>query len=279
MKTVKGTFIKNRYEPKPQKVFCSNRYDTIYSTDYSNESDSCCDTETLSSRSTSSNSSNYSKSKKKKKQHKKRKINNSTAGEILTEKHNENQAIHKRKQISRKTQNKQSENQSYRQISATIVKENTSQQKCDQIRKVKYHNRKEQEIPNRLPSTFNNAVARKIKEVVPFTDSILKTLHMGKFNSCINEFASFQLKSFSGCKAMQLAHRSIPILQEQYYDAAGIHLGINDLLNSSSEKSIDEICPSHSIATIFISSIAYSTKVKLQLIDNLNGLLYNPCTK
>ena len=64
---------------------------------------------------------------------------------------------------------------------------------------------------------------------------------------------------------MQLDHHTIPILQEYYYDAAGIHVGVNDLLNSSSKKSIDEICPdiitialrccSHNIATIFISSL------------------------
>ena len=122
----------------------------------------------------------------------------------------------------------------------------------------------------------------KKKKVVLFTDSILKTLSMGKLNSCING-ANVQLKSFPGCKAMQLDHHTIPILQEQYYDAAGIHVGINDLLNSSSKKSVDEICDdiikialrcrSHNIATIFISSIAYSTKVNLQLIRNLNGLL------
>ena len=66
-------------------------------------------------------------------------------------------------------------------------------------------------------------------------------------------------------------------------------LGINDLLNSSSKKSVDEICDdiikialrcrSHNIATIFISSIAYSTKVNIQLIRNLIGLLYNACKK
>ena len=66
-----------------------------------------------------------------------------TAGEILTEKHNENPAIHKKKQISHQTQTHQSKNQNYRQISATIEKENTSQQKFDQIRNVKYHNRKD----------------------------------------------------------------------------------------------------------------------------------------
>ena len=175
------------------------------------------------------------------------------------------------------TQTHQSENQNYRQISATIEKKAPSQQK--------HHNRKDQEMPNRLPSTFSNAISRKKKKVVLFADSILKTLSMGKFNSCING-ANVQLKSFPGCKAMQLDHHTIPILQEQYYDAAGIHVGINDLLNSSSKKSVDEICDdiikiglrcrSHNIATIFIS---YSTKVNLQLIRNLNGLLYNACTK
>ena len=87
----------------------------------------------------------------------------------------------------------------------------------------------------------------------------------------------------------QLDHHTIPILQEQYYDAAGNHVGINNLLNSSSKKSVYEICDdiikialrccSHNIATISISSIAYSTKVNLQLIRSLNGLLYNACTK
>ena len=121
-KTVKGNFVKNRYKPKSQNVVCSNRYDTLYPTDDSEESDSSSDAETLSSGSTSSNISNYSNSKKKKRQHKKRKINNSRAGEILTEKHNESHEIHKRKQILKQTQTHQSENQNYRQISATIEK-------------------------------------------------------------------------------------------------------------------------------------------------------------
>ena len=129
---------------------------------------------------------------------------------------------------------------------------------------------------------------KKKKKVVLFTDNILKTLSMDKFNSCIIG-ANVQLKSFPGCKTMKLDHHTIPILQQQHYDAAGIHVGINDLRNSSSKKSVDEICNdiikialrcrSHNIATIFISSTAYSTKVNLQLIRNLNGLLYNACTK
>ena len=163
-KTVKGNFIKNRYKPKSQNVVCCNRNDSLYPTDNSEESDSSSDAETSSSGSTSSNISNYSNSEKKKRQHKKRKINNSRAGEILTEKHNESHAINKRKQISQQTQTHQCENQNYRQISATIEKENTIQQKFDQIHNVKYHNRKDQKMPNRLPSTFNNSISRKKKK-------------------------------------------------------------------------------------------------------------------
>ena len=51
------------------------------------------------------------------------------------------------------------------------------------------------------------------KEVFVFTDSVMKTLRMDKFNSCING-ADAQLKSFHRTKAMQLGHHTIPILQE-----------------------------------------------------------------
>ena len=71
--------------------------------------------------------------------------------------------------------------------------------------------------------------------MILFTDSILKTLSMVKFNSCING-ANVQLKPFPGCKTVQLDHHTIPILQEQYYDNVEIHVEINDLLNSSSKK-------------------------------------------
>ena len=58
-------------------------------------------------------------------------------------------------------------------------------------------------MSNRLPSTFNNGTARKKKKMVLFADSILKTLSMGRFNSCMNG-ANVHLKSFPGRKAMQL---------------------------------------------------------------------------
>ena len=93
------------------------------------------------------------------------------------------------------------------------------------------------------------------------TDSILKTLRMGKFNSC-NQWSK------------------------------AVHLGCRSSLRSasgSSKKSINEICDDifkitlicrhYNITTIFLSSIAYSTKENLQLNRSLNGLLYNACKK
>ena len=41
---------------------------------------------------------------------------------------------------------------------------------------------------------------------------------------------------------LAINHHTIQILEEQYYDAAGIHVGINDLVNSSSKNGINEIC-------------------------------------
>ena len=94
-----------------------------------------------------------------------------------------------------------------------------------------------------------------------FTDSILKTLRMGEFNSC-NQWSKVV---YLGCRS-------------SLRSASG-----------SSKKSIDEICDDifkitlicrhYNITTIFLSSIAYSTKENLQLIRNLNGLLYNACKK
>ena len=60
-----------------------------------------------------------------------------------------------------KEQTNQFENQNNRQTSASIEKENNSQQKHDQIRNLKYHNRKKQEMSTFQKSVFSNAVARK----------------------------------------------------------------------------------------------------------------------
>ena len=136
---------------------------------------------------------------------------------------------------------------------------------------------------NRMTSAYSNVVRNKKKNIELFTDSILKTLLMGELNRHING-GKVHLKSFPGSKANQLNHHTIPILEEHQYDAAAIHVGINDLLKGMPNNvSVDSICNdileialrcrNHNIGEVFISSVAYSSKVSNELIQQLNNLL------
>ena len=117
------------------------------------------------------------------------------------------------------------------------------------------------------------------------TDSILKTLRMGELNRHING-GKVYLKSFPGSKANQLNHNMI--LEEHQYDAAAIHVGINDLLKGMPDNvTVDSICNdileivlrcrNHNIGEVFTSSVACSSKVSNELIQQLNNLLYKRC--
>ena len=111
---------------------------------------------------------------------------------------------------------------------------------------------------------------------------------MKEFNKYWNGCTA-HLKPFSGSKAKQIDHYVIPILEEHQHDATVIHVGINDLLKSRTNINVSQIakdiinialrCRSHNIATIFISSIIYSTKVSHTIIQKLNELLLNEFTK
>ena len=106
---------------------------------------------------------------------------------------------------------------------------------------------------------------------------------MGEFNSFIKK-GEVPLKVFPGAKARQLNHTT-PLLENDTYDAAAIHVGINDLL--SKVKSTNDICKdiidiglrckNNNIGMIFISSIAYSSKVNPVSIQQLYGLLFDKC--
>ena len=129
------------------------------------------------------------------------------------------------------------------------------------------------------------SLQKKRKKIVLFSDSILKNLRMGEFNSFIKK-REVSLKAFPGAKARQLNHYTIPLLEDNTYDGAIIHVGINDLL--SNDKSTNDICKeiidivprcrNDNIGMIFISSIAYSSKVNPSLLQ-VNGLLFDECRR
>ena len=109
---------------------------------------------------------------------------------------------------------------------------------------------------------------------------------MEEFNSFVKK-GDVYLKAFPGANVNQLNYQTIPIIEGRNYDAAAIHVGINDLL--SSNKSVNDICRdiisiglrcrSNNISKVFISSIAYSSKINTVLMQRLNRALYDECRR
>ena len=63
-----------------------------------------------------------------------------------------------------------------------------------------------------VQSSYSNIVSKKKKKIVTFSDSILKKLHVGEFNSFVKEGEDY-LKAFPGAKATQLNYQTTPVIQ------------------------------------------------------------------
>ena len=122
----------------------------------------------------------------------------------------------------------------------TKEKDETSKEKTVNldIHKNKYYHQPKAAVEI-IQSTFSSTITRKRKKIVLFSDSIFKNLRMGELNSFIKK-GEVSLKAFPGAKARPLNHHFIPLLEDNTYNAAVIHVGINDLL--SNVKSTNDIC-------------------------------------
>ena len=96
-----------------------------------------------------------------------------------------------------------------------------------------YNNISQQNLnPHQKTTDFREAKT-KSNNILILTGSMLKMLLMGEFNQFLQE-GKVYLKSFiPGAKAKQLNHHATAFLAHQY-DSSIIHVGINELLNSSS---------------------------------------------
>ena len=88
--------------------------------------------------------------------------------------------------------------------------------------------------------------------------------------------------------AKQLSYHTTPIFEEYEYDAAILHVGINDLLrfdrNSTTLTSVcDDVinaglrCRNFNIGKTFISSVAFCSKVAADKLRKLNSFMYQAC--
>ena len=96
------------------------------------------------------------------------------------------------------------------------------------------------------------------------------------------------VKAFPGAKSAQLNHYVTPTLEECSYDAAIIHIGINDILRSKHYDELDKlpgniikegnICQKYNIGKIYISAILPSTRLNINIFD-INKKLHDLCMK
>ena len=119
-----------------------------------------------------------------------------------------------------------------------------------------------------------------------FSGSILKGINIKSINKQVKG-GRIYIKAFLGAKSTQFNHYVLPTLEEYSYDAAIIHVGINDILRSKEFSDLNDlpenvikvrkICQSHNIGKIFISGITPSTRTNAD-ISNINKKISTKCT-
>ena len=137
----------------------------------------------------------------------------------------------------------------------------------------------------KITNSYADIVSPKMKSFVIFSDSKIQGLKMKQFNSYI-QGGKVYLKAFHGTKADQLNHHVKLILEKYKYDAAVIHVVINDILRSKDENEVNAIprkimniadtCRNYNISKIFISLIIRCSRTIVD-IDYINGKIKELC--
>ena len=143
-----------------------------------------------------------------------------------------------------------------------------------------------QTVFNRLPvvpgksSYKDTADRRKFQErnISIFSDSIPKGIRCKEFNSYV-KFAKARFFGFPGGNSKQLSSYIDVNLENSNSDTNIIHVGINDVLNGSNEPQIDSLvqsigtiiekCGFYGVKPIFISSLVYTARVKLSILEEI----------
>ena len=81
----------------------------------------------------------------------------------------------------------------------------------------------------RIKNSYRNTVIHKKGDTALFSDSIPTGTNIKEINRQI-QGGRIHVKAFPGAKSTQLNPYVTPTLEEYSYDAATIHVGINDIL-------------------------------------------------
>ena len=127
----------------------------------------------------------------------------------------------------------------------------------------------------RIKNSYRNAVIHKKGNIALFSDSIPRGINIREINRQI-QGGRIHVKAFPGAKSTQLNHYVTPTLEEYSYNAAIIHVGINDILTSKRDEldklhgniiKVGNTCQKYNIGKIYKSVILPSTRTNINIFD------------
>ena len=159
------------------------------------------------------------------------------------------------------------------------------------------NNPENQSLFNRKPTvkatvpgenTYSEVTRNRNKSnVLIFSDSIPKGIKMYQLNKRLPNNNRAQLISFPGASSKRLLHYLDVHLEDKNTDTVILHIGVNDLLNDDSPESINQLmgnlkkmiekCQMYGVKNIFLSSIVFTTKLDIRLLENVHVKLTNFC--
>ena len=150
-----------------------------------------------------------------------------------------------------------------------------------------------QNVFNRKPivpgeRTYSETIKNRNKSnTLIFSDSIPKGIKMFQFNKRLVNNNRAQLISFPGASSKRLLHYLDVHLDDKNTDTVILHIGVNDLLNDNSPECVNNLmenltkminkCQIYGVKNIFVSSIVYTVKVDLPLLESVHVKLTNFC--
>ena len=135
-------------------------------------------------------------------------------------------------------------------------------------------------------SASERKFSKRKNQIVIFGDSIPRGIRLHEFNYWLHK-GHAQLKSFPGGTSKELLYYVEPTLKSKKFDAALLHVGVNDLLNDERQDSVQNLldklkqiglkCKSAGVTRILISGIVVNKKLTSAYISSVNQRISNMC--
>ena len=111
---------------------------------------------------------------------------------------------------------------------------------------------------------------------------------MYEFNSLLRNRKA-QMLNFPRSSSKQMSHYIDIQLEDKSIDTVILHVGVNDLLNGNSQSDVDNLmsnthkiiekCKQVGVRNIFVSSLVYTTRVSLPILERVHILISNYCSE